>query len=88
MSRPPPSPADEESKPAKNPNRRVVDSLEGLAEAVGAVMSVAVGGWAAVVAALGQFALAAVLGLVALGMVLRLWRLRRRRRAARTAPRR
>ena len=46
-------------------------------------MAMAVGGSAAVVAALGQFALAVVLGLVALGIVLRLWRTRRRRRAGR-----
>lgn len=50
-------------------------------------MAVAVGGSAAVVAALGQFALAVVLAVVALGIVLRLWRTRRRRRAAGVAKR-
>ncbi len=58
-----------------------------LADVVSTVMAVAVGGSAAVVAALGQFALAVVLAVVALGIVLRLWRTRRRRRAAGVAKR-
>lgn len=58
-----------------------------IGEAVNTVMAVAVGGSAAVVAALGQFALAVVLALVALGIVLRLWRTRRRRRKAASASR-
>ena len=57
-------------------------ALYALADVVSTVMAVAVGGSAAVVAALGQFALAVVLAVVALGIVLRLWRTRRRRRAA------
>lgn len=76
--------ATEPSSP-KGPDRppkaktRTADTagLEGLAEFVGAVMVAAVGGSAAVVAALGQFALALVLAAVALGILLRVWRLRR-----------
>ena len=62
-------------------------ALYALADVVSTVMAVAVGGSAAVVAALGQFALAVVLAVVALGIVLRLWRTRRRRRAAGVAKR-
>lgn len=66
-------------QPARQPD---ASALYALADVVSTVMAVAVGGSAAVVAALGQFALAVVLAVVALGIVLRLWRTRRRRRAA------
>ena len=66
-------------QPARQPD---ASALYVLADVVSTVMAVAVGGSAAVVAALGQFALAVVLAVVALGIVLRLWRTRRRRRAA------
>lgn len=80
--RKPPSASPKESQPPPKARRLDVGGLEGFAEFIGAVMVAALGGSAAIVAALGQFALAIVLALVALGMVLRMWRLRRRRRAA------
>lgn len=54
-------------------------SLSGLIDVATAVMAVAIGISAIVVAVLGQTALAAVLAVVALGMGVRLWRVRRRR---------
>ena len=70
--------------PPGRPSPGDITRFEAIADIVSAIMAVAVGGSAAVVAALGQFVLAGVLALVALGIVLRLWRSRRRRRAART----
>ena len=69
-------------KPSRTKDRDISWLLP-LVEGAQAVMAVAVGGSAAVVAALGQFALALVLLVVALGIVLRLWRTRRRRRGGR-----
>ena len=69
--------------PPQRPSPGDITRFEAIANIVSAIMAVAVGGSAAVVAALGQFVLAGVLALVALGIVLRLWR-SRRRHAART----
>ena len=70
--------------PPQRPSPGDISRFEAIADIVSTIIAVAVGGSAAVVAALGQFVLAGVLALVALGIVLRLWRSRRRRRAART----
>ena len=70
--------------PPQRPSPGDISRFEAIADIVSTIMAVAVGGSAAVVAALGQFVLAGLLALVALGIVLRLWRSRRRRRAART----
>ena len=69
--------------PPGRPSPGDITRFEAIADIVSTIMAVAVGGSAAVVAALGQFVLAGVLALVALGIVLRLWR-SRRRHAART----
>ena len=73
--------------PPQRPSPEAITRFEAMADIVSTIMAVAVGGSAAVVAALGQFALAGVLALVALGIVLRLWRSRRRRRSARAGAR-
>ncbi|MFD1712487.1 hypothetical protein FVQ98_09480 [Ottowia sp. GY511] len=70
--------------PPERPSPGDITRFEAIANVVSVIMAVAVGGSAAVVAALGQLALAGVLALVALGIVLRLWRRRRRLRARRT----
>ena len=69
--------------PPPRPSPGDISRFEAIADIVSTIMAMAVGGSAAVVAALGQFVLAGVLALVALGIVLRLWRTRRRRRAGR-----
>lgn len=78
-----PDPTSKAEEPP-SPKRRVAMYLPGIEELIASVVLAAVGGSAAVVAALGQFVLAGVLALVALGIVLRLWRHRRRLRARRT----
>ena len=72
-------PPNDKPRPTKD---RDISWMVSLVDGAQAIMAVAMGGSAAVVAALGQFALALVLLVVALGIVLRLWRTRRRRRAA------
>lgn len=77
-------PTSKAKRPGSPKRRATAIYLEGVPDLIASVMVAAVGGSAAVVAALGQFVLAGVLALVALGIVLRLWRSRRRRRVART----